>query len=561
MKIIKLLFALTVLFPAFTFSQNFLKNSEVHGSFQFDGQYYIADSAIGTPKVPEKTGINAYGNIIYTNNNFSAGIRFETFLPALQGFDRRMNGSGIPYRYASYKIKNLDITLGNFYEQFGNGLIFRSYEDWNLGYDNSLDGLKVKYSIGNGIFLKGIIGKQRKYWEKSPGIVRGFDAEFCINDIFGKLAERKTKVIVGGSFVSKFQSDDPTFKYKLPENVAAFAGRLNVSRGWFGLNGEYAYKINDPAKYNKYANNTGCNYIYRPGQALYINTSYSMKGFSVQLAAKRIDNMAFKSDRYVSDNGLDINFLPPLTRQHTYNLSAMYPYATQPNGEIGFEGQVIYRIKKGSRLGGKYGTDITINFSQINDIKRNQVNDSTLIGAEGTFGYNSPFFAIGKERFFSDLNIEISRKFTRNFKMILSYVYISYNHEVIGGEQTKDGKKTVNAHIGIADMTYKINDVYALRLELQALTSFQDEGSWVMALLEYTIAPKWFFSVGDQYNYKTETYEKSLHYYIANIGYIHDATRISITYGRQRSGVVCTGGVCRAVPASNGISLSITSSF
>ena len=558
----KILFAIILLFPLATFSQSLFKNSEIHGSFQFDGQYYIADSAIGTPSVPEKTGINAFGMIEYTNNNFSAGLRFETFLPALQGFDRKMNGSGIPYRYAQYKVKNLDVTLGNFYEQFGSGLVFRAYEDWNLGYDNSLDGLRLKYSIGNGIALKGVWGKQRAYWDKGAGTVRGIDAEFSINDIFKGLSEKKTKVMLGGSFVSKFQADDPTFKYKLPENVAAFAGRLLVSRGGFTFNSEYAYKINDPAKYNGFANSdVPSSFIYHPGQALYINTSYSIKGFSIQLATKRIDNMSFKSDRNASGNVLDINFLPPLTRQHTYNLSAMYPYATQPNGEFGFEGQVMYKIKKGSLIGGKYGTDITINYSQINDIKRNALNDSMAIGAPGTLGYNSPFFAIGKEKFFSDLNIEISRKFTKKFKMIVSYVYQYYNHVVISGEETKDGEKIVNAHIGIVDMTYKINDIHALRLELQDLTSDEDEGSWAMALLEYTISPKWFFSAGDQWNYKTETYEKGRHYYIFNIGYIHDATRISLTYGRQRSGVVCTGGVCRAVPASNGISLSITTSF
>lgn len=549
----KPIFAAIFLLPIISFSQNFLKNSSVHGNFQLDGQYYLSDSAIGTPKVPEKTGLNAFGNVIYTNDYFSAGIRFESYLPVLQGFDSRMKGAGIPYRYVSFKVKNLDVTLGNFYEQFGSGMVFRAYEDWNLGYDNSLDGVRIKYTFGKGIFLKGVIGKQRKYWEKGAGLVRGFDAEFAINDILKPLAEKKLRVIVGGSFVSKFQSDDPTFKYKLPENVGALAGRVNVTRGGFNINSEYAYKINDPAKFN--------HYIYRPGQSLLINTSYSRKGFSIRLAAKRTDNMSFKSDRVVSDNVLDINFLPPLTKQHAYNLSAMYPYATQPNGEVGFEGQLVYKIKKGTKIGGKYGTDISINYSQINDIRKKQINDSTLIGTEGTYGYNSPFFAVGKEKFFSDLNIEISRKFSKNFKILLSYVYINYNHIAINGEEAKDGEKMVKAHIGITDMTYKISDNHALRLELQTLFSHEDEGSWAMGLLEYTIAPKWFFSIGDQYNFKTENGGEKLHYYIFNIGYIHDATRVSLTYGRQRAGVVCTGGVCRAVPASNGISLSISSSF
>ena len=46
-----------------------------------------------------------------------------------------------------------------------------------------------------------------------------------------------------------------------------------------------------------------------------------------------------------------------------------------------------------------------------------------------------------------------------------------------------------------------------------------------------------------------------------SVGYTNKANRISLGYGRQRAGIFCVGGVCRTVPASNGLSISITSSF
>jgi len=52
-----------------------------------------------------------------------------------------------------------------------------------------------------------------------------------------------------------------------------------------------------------------------------------------------------------------------------------------------------------------------------------------------------------------------------------------------------------------------------------------------------------------------------LHYIYASTGYIKDATRITVGYGRQREGLFCVGGVCRFVPASNGLTLSVTHSF
>jgi hypothetical protein len=52
-----------------------------------------------------------------------------------------------------------------------------------------------------------------------------------------------------------------------------------------------------------------------------------------------------------------------------------------------------------------------------------------------------------------------------------------------------------------------------------------------------------------------------VHYYFAMIGYVNGPTRISVSYGRQRQGIFCAGGVCRFVPASSGLSISISSSF
>ena len=51
--------------------------------------------------------------------------------------------------------------------------------------------------------------------------------------------------------MSKYQEDNNP-NYNLPENVASFAGRLNLSYKGFGFLGEYAYKMNDPSADNGY---------------------------------------------------------------------------------------------------------------------------------------------------------------------------------------------------------------------------------------------------------------------------------------------------------------------
>ncbi len=268
---------------------------------------------------------------------FLAGVRYEAYEDALQGYDTRYNGTGFPYKYIDYKSDNMEVTVGNYYEQFGSGLILRTYWQPQLGVDNSLNGVRVKYTPTPGVYLKGIIGDQRYYWGLGSGLVRGFDGEININELDSAWNNMKTKIIIGGSFVSKYQSaSDPT--YNFPENVGASAGRISIINGGFSFYSEGAYKINDPDAIN--------GDIFKSGDALLVRTGYSQKGFSLMFSGERIDTMSFKTDRSAVKNDLDINYLPALPRDETYQLAAFYPYATQPNGEEGFDAEIKYKIPK-----------------------------------------------------------------------------------------------------------------------------------------------------------------------------------------------------------------------
>lgn len=526
-----------------------LSRGEVHGDFQMDAQYYREDSLIGAEDVPEDMRMNGFANINYTNGNFSAGFRYESYQNALLGFPTQYKGNGIGYRYASFTNDKMNVTVGNYYEQFGNGLIFRTYEARGLGYDNVMDGIRINYKVADGLTLKGIIGQQRFYFESGEGIVRGFDGELMVNDFFkGSLKDAKTQLTLGGSFISKYQADQSS-QFNLPENVGAYAGRFLLRRGKVNLNGEFARKINDPSADN--------GFIYKDGEAFFLETAYSTKGFGITLSAKGVDNMSFRSDRDASLLDLQINYLPSLTRQHTYNLLAtLYPYATQPNGEIAFQGEMIYKFKKKSLLGGKYGTGILINYSTAYNI------DSTAMPASDSTlqGYTSNLFAVGEDKYYEEINVEVSKKFNKKLKGTFTYSNIVFNQAVVQGKTPQD-HPDIYANVGVIDMTYKIGKKHALRAELQGLFTNQDQQDWGTLLIEYSYSPHWFIAVLDQYNYGNNKEEERIHYYFVSTGYSKGANRIQLGYGRQRAGIFCVGGVCRNVPAANGLTLSITSSF
>jgi len=534
-----------------------VNKSQVHGSFEADGMYYLPDNAMGFSDSVingRNFAFNSFARITYSLGNFSAGFRYEAYLPPAFGYDPRLDGNGFPYLWASYTTGKFSFTVGSFYEQFGNGLTLRSYEEWTLGYDNAINGIKVQYEPVSGLIIKGVYGVQRFFWNKysnnNRGIVKGADLELCFNDLFAAMQDSKIRLTLGGSAVSKYQIDNNP-SYKLPRNVGNFAGRFNLGIGRFNFSSEYAYKINDPSAIN--------NYIYKPGESFLFSASYSRKGLGIYAQFKRTDNFSFKSDRGEIENALDINFLPPIIEPHTYMLASMYPYGTQPNGEIGFQFQIDYKIPKKSKLGGKYGWGIHVNYSQINDIVRNQVNDTTPIGQNGTLGYTSPFFSFGDRVFYRDLTFEVDKKFTKKFKSIFKYIYQDFDIDKIQGEPQRG--PVIGSNIGIVDMTYKFTSKKALRWEVQGLFTKEDKQNWLAGLLEYTISPHWFFSVSDQWNYNNHEINERLHFFSGSLGYTHKTTRFEMTYGRTREGVVCVGGVCRQRPASSGFSFTISSSF
>ena len=238
--------------PLFTGAQDFIKNGEVSGSMQFDGQYYMKDPKMGITDSSldgRLTRMNAFTQVDYSYKNFTAGLRFEAYLPPLVGYDMQYQGAGVPYWYVNYKNDKLEVTAGNFYEQFGYGMTLRTWQEWTLGYDNSLKGLRVKFTPVDGIVIKGVWGYQRNYWEPftgdNRGIVKGADVDIFLNDVFTSLKNSKTKLGFGGSFVSDYQRGKTTdvtidtiiYTFKLPENVAMYNGRVNLNIGGYSKPG------------------------------------------------------------------------------------------------------------------------------------------------------------------------------------------------------------------------------------------------------------------------------------------------------------------------------------
>lgn len=565
---------LILILSSYSYSQDIF-GGQLHGYFEANGQYYREDTLIGAPDVPESFLNNNFLNLIYNNQDVEVGLRIESYQNPLLGFDRRFQGQGIPYRYVTYRSDLIDVTAGNFYEQFGTGMILRIFEERNLGIDNTIEGVRFKFRPFQGFELTGLYGRGRDFWELSSGILRGADLNLNLNyllfeDVWASnnLFFQNNQISIGGSIVSRYQEDDNAL-LNLPENVFAWSGRISMIGNFYSFYAEYMNKVNDPIQSN--------NFVFNQGRGLKVLAALFRDGISVNFNYHYIQNIDFRIDRDATILELPVNFVPPLTRVQTQLLATIFPYGTQPNGETGIGVDAGYKIPRGSLLGGKYGTQIGGNFSLVYglDSTANFIQNPQRPTEQRLIDYDVNLFVPGDSLFYRELNIDFSKRISKKLKVGFNYINAQYNRELNEG---KLDYSYVWTNIVIGEATYKFNDVNALRLEFQHLWYDDDgvlqkkfdagedlidpqNGNWIAGTVEYTIAPHYYLTYIHQYNYSNVNPDIRVHYPTANFTYVYDATRFMVGYSRIREGLLCVGGVCRQVPSSNGFNFTISTSF
>ena len=522
-------------------SASAIKSSPVTltGSIQSDILLPQRDNQIGARESGDFL-TNTYADLQLHSQWVEAGARLEYLEHPLPGFENDFAGWGVPNFWVRGTLANTELTLGTFYEQFGSGFILRTYEERSLGIDNSLLGGRLVFRPMRGVTLKALSGKQRRCWSWDTGLVSGADAELAIDEWSQRLQESDTRIGVGASWVNKHEEDevvyaDPTHRYNFPKFVNAWDVRARLNRGAWGVLAEYAQKGQDPSFDNRYS--------YGDGHVAMLSASYSESGLSLLLQAKRSDNMSFRSQRSRHGSSAFINHLPAFTLDQTYALAALYPYATQlAGGEWAYQAEAAYNFRRRTAIGGKYGMNLKLNYSYVRAI-------------------NDGWLQWGRETYYQDLDVQLSRRLTKDFKLNFMYMNQRYNKSVVEGEGGM-----VRSNIFVADGMYQLAPKTKLRAEVQYLATRDDQGDWLFGLMELSLAPHWMITVSDMWNcgdsdmdYHLEN--THLHYYQGLVTYNVGSHRIQAGYGRTRAGFNCSGGVCRYVPATRGFTLSYNYNF
>lgn len=539
-----------MLLGAIGFSQN---NGYFFGGLESNSQWLLDDEDFGFVAPEDQFRANNYLQLNYSLGKFTAGVQYESYLPsALLGYSPTWDGqNGIGTYYLNFRNETLDITGGYFYEQFGSGLILRTWEDRQLGINNALKGVRVKFSPTTTFNLTGVYGQLRDGFDVSEGIIQGLDANVDLSQLMDIDA---VDLKLGASYVGRYQSAGASDT--IPANVNAYGGRLDfVVSNFYG--GIEAITKDPDVLINEEVVTTPQLF---DGTALQVNLGYAQKGLGINTTFRRLENFTFYADRFAEGNQYNeqvVNYIPAITKQHDYLLSNIYVYNAQPRllftenekraGEVGTQVDVYYSFDKESALG-KVGTKLAGNFSYWAGL------ETTFNTADLT--YDTKFIGDG-DRYFRDLNLEIKNRWSSKWSTVASYQDVIIDKAVSkGGILGSSGD--IRAQIAVIEGTRRFEKGKALRMELQHLWTADDDKNWAAGVLEYNFNPSITVYAADSWNYGGE---QELHYYSVGGSYSKGRARFAMNYGRQRGGLICVGGVCREVPASTGVTANLVVTF
>ncbi len=508
------------------------------------------------------TGISApesgYGSMNYLKLDYmgvsslqkgwGAGAQLEYNPQIITGYDADLQGIGLTsvylYGYHNVGKANVSLTLGDFYEQFGSGMVLRTWEDRELGIANSIGGVRVKVE-GDRFFKITALAGFPRYGigsflnSRSSTFVSGGDFSLDLGGL-ARLPE-ELSLSLEGSLLDRYERNNPqdlellaaAKGFALPSHVPSYSLGGTFSVGEFGLGFEWAGKAADLTPVHKAGGAT--DYGLERGHAMRIEASFSHGPLSLTVTARELSNMENRLFRTSTApaTGNTLNYLPALCQMQTYMLASLNPYATLAEGERGIQGDAYYHIPRESLLGGKYGTTVHLGAASIQTLPR------------ALSGYDKPRFA------YRELNVDINRRWSRSFRTIF---FMSIQEKSPSHGQTRS---TEAQNIFVLDATWKSSGDLSLHGELQYLYSEELTKDWMAGLLELNYAPHWGVFVSDMYNHG----DTKIHYYNFGGSFSAGSFRLALSYGRNRAGMVCSGGVCRFRPAYSGGQLSIQYSF
>ncbi len=432
----------------------------------------------------------------YQTDPLSFGARYEAFQPSeRKDIPADSTFEGFPFRYIEFQRNGIRITAGNFYDIFGRGIAYRSYENRDIRIDNSLDGirLKVKRDIFDFTFMTGKMLSKHVSGipQERMDLLHAANFEALLSDRYK--TSPLQHLLVGTSVIRQNLPGD--------QRREIATGRVEAGVNHLFFYGEYGDKFNSP------------------GRALYLGADIDLLGMGISLEYKDYKRFALRT----SDNKIDYNNPPALTREHAYTLLSRNAWSMNVDDEKGFQTELTYSPLTSNTL--------LLNYS------RTTKQDGTLQ--------------------FEELYGEWSRYQGDHLYGVLAFA-----------SQINLGVRSL---MPVLELEIYLDERNSFRTELQhqhQKGAFIGEFDVDMLITEFSHSPWWTLSMIGERNNMSEL-QRSIenlpdkNTFLAIQANIHlsESHDLVVFAGSRQKGKICVGGICRTEPEFDGVEVKLFSRF
>jgi len=449
----------------------------------------------------------------YTHGMISAGLRYCAFLPndpnpVISRGKQRF--AEIDYKYFQFNLgnrrKGLKITVGNFYETFGKGLILKSYEDRNIRVDYNLQGIKLNGNYAK-IQFKALIGSIANLDNQREDLIHAFDIEY-----------RGIKKLKFGVSAAK----------NIPENQTisreTFYSLRIAPRIWnFDLYSELGIKTDSDANMKKLNDNSEIS-----GQAFYGGTNFFLHSWVLRAEFKYYDHFNFSS----RDGTVQYNTPPSLRNQYSYVLPNRHPSPLNQNNEQGFLFEINYNLKNDSYF--------SLLYSETNSLEPGS-------HFQKIYGLDLERSLLYKE-FFANSLLRINEFLKAN----LAFVYTE-----------EQGSHTKNI-IPIFEIEYYFQEINTLRFSVEHQQTYfkttEEKSLNDLFLIEFLRSPGYSIAYISEMSTREPTQNQITRKFWNSLNFnwqINYHSDINIMIGSRQQGNICVGGFCRYEPEFRGVEVKI----
>lgn len=560
-----------------------------------------------------KSGFNYNESLINTNihyQSFNVWSQFEFSQPPELGFSQdQLRKIRLEYLKGPTSIK-----LGDIYEIWGRGLILNQVDDQSIDFDNGIRGLY--FSLDKNNFHWNLLTGNSTLWKSSPSFpgYNNYSHNYETNhSIIGTNIDwYRDSFDVGFSYLQS-REKHTLAPWEFPDTVHVahriLGGRISYSNPNMDIFLEYADK-----------QSTGFNDLdfTRNGSGFYGNiTSYfqdwTLSADYIRYGFAHLAPDAFTRWDFINNYGLILDYQQPAIS----NLLHATPLLGRVSHQFDFNNNLGYQLDLTGP--GFFGSTLTLHYSassrthiwesttDYNWFKDSRFSWFPIQSPEG-LPYQELYFEFNGSAFNDQLHYIISGARTMDVTDIFQNLYVEQAHFLQYKYQeaiTFPTSFSWNLPNGMnVEIKWEYQELlrgtwsYADSANIIQYDSLKsdfdsydyDTGITTKRPKQYNqffsvglgLAPKWSFSLlfdrvsyddsFDPYAINTDTsFERFLGQFISlentwaamELVYnINSSHRLSIMYGSQKGGLLCSNGVCRIIePFSDGFKLELTSLF